>query len=151
MTDLDRVEKAAEKLRKKGGYWRNFHTGHLMGWMLCKGQCAYCGEPLVARRMETGEETIEFASATTDHLLPQASYPERGEEALNAVLACSDCNSKKGNWDPGNIWELTMKTRDGLIDSARTEIQKRKTSRQNTMPEDVADWRAALTEAGLAD
>jgi len=83
------------KRRNRPGFWWKFRkTEHLVGWLLHRGTCVYCGKDLI------GEQYIRHGWATTDHLLPQSQYPDLDRCPLNTVPACSACNCLKGGLDP---------------------------------------------------
>jgi len=103
--DEEKLRAEARKLRRDSwrhagegagsGYWGRFSkTHHLMGWLLHHGRCVYCDRDLV------GEGYIRDGRATSDHLIPWASWAEGDKDYMNIVPACIDCNAAKGNMDP---------------------------------------------------
>lgn len=47
-------------------------------------ECHYCHRPLT------------FEKATLDHVLPRVKFPHLANDAGNVVLACYECNQRKG-------------------------------------------------------
>lgn len=58
-----------------------------------KGRCVYC-----AKAVNPGECQPHPDAPSRDHFIPISRGGSRG--ANNTVLACYDCNQKKGNMDP---------------------------------------------------
>jgi 5-methylcytosine-specific restriction endonuclease McrA len=96
--ELYRVAKDLKARSGRGtgsGYWHKFsNIKHLMGWLLKRGTCVYCGVDLI------GEGYIRDGRATTDHLVPYCRCAELDRDHLNTVPACVFCNARKWDMDP---------------------------------------------------
>lgn len=150
MPDLEKLRRIATDLRKRGGYWGTFPLGDLMGWLLHKGRCVYCDTPLVEPYHMTN------GLGGTDHLLPQADYPELDDDPLNLLPVCVGCNGLKRDWDPNTqVSPQLYHSKTGepvrdehtcelLISRAREHVDKRRKERQANFPKDQANWSDAL-------
>lgn len=58
-----------------------------------KGRCVYCGKAVAQDQPQPHPD-----APSRDHFIPTSRGGSRG--AKNTVLACYDCNQKKGNMDP---------------------------------------------------
>lgn len=95
------------------------------------GRCAYCRRNLVGKR-------LSYACAQTDHLLPQAEFPELAGHRDNWVLSCSVCNlaglgaghagdagcAPRADSERGGVLENEA-DRDDLVGRARSFIRRR--------------------------
>jgi hypothetical protein len=157
MIDQQKLRRIAEELGKKGRlktgrrYWKEFPVPHLMGWLLHKGHCPYCGENLL------DSKSMQNAIGGTDHLLPRCDYPELENDPLNFVPVCAGCNGLKRHWDPNTCGPILYnrgqedhirdeEVQSALIERAKAQIEKRRTERVANFPEDHANWLRALEE-----
>ncbi len=80
--------------------WRGFQA-ELSRWFF--GLCGYCEAD---------------GSAEVDHFRPKSTFPERVYVWGNWVLACHDCNNKKGgDWPPGGYVDPCAKSRSAQPES----------------------------------
>ncbi len=148
LVDLEKARNFAIELNKKGGYWGGrWGVYQLVGWVLHRGVCVYCGTNLIdPRYIGPG------ALVATDHLLPKGPkhYPDLEAEELNQVPSCSTCNSLKGSFDPSEGIRLTRDdlmvkaTRYKLILRATDHIHKNKAVRIDQFELDLANWNEAM-------
>lgn len=61
-----------------------------------KSHCVYCGKIVDSEKPQPHPD-----APSRDHFIPISRGGSRG--AKNTVLACYDCNQKKGNMDPRQI------------------------------------------------
>lgn len=96
-----------------------WHPSIARAYVEFNGHCAYCGEDVLSTR--TG-----YALGALDHLLPKSKYPDLIDHESNHVLACTVCNSIKGNMDVLEAGEEPHRTlterRHELIDRVRARI-----------------------------
>ena len=59
-----------------------------------EGKCPYCGKSI-------SREELLSEAAQVDHILPQSVFRQ---SHMNTVVACRDCNQKKGNRTPWEAW-----------------------------------------------
>jgi hypothetical protein len=151
MVDLEKLRRVAENLRKKRGYWAEFPTADLMGWVLHKGQCVYCDAHLADSHNMTNR------LGGTDHLLPKTKYPRLRDDPLNLAPVCGGCNGLKRDWDPNSedLPQLYDPETGGAIDEkihallisrARGRVDKKRKERQVNFPKDDANWADALRQ-----
>ena len=62
-------------------------------WNRQDGQCAWCDQRMTTHRPDAGQAPNTLM-ATIDHVIPKAQGG--GHDRPNRVLACRDCNERRG-------------------------------------------------------
>ena len=76
--------------------------------------CFWCGR--LTYRMQRGQKVFHDQTATRDHIVPKSRGG--GHHLSNLVLACHDCNKKRGDMDAEAFGLLMWTKRKRLIDDA---------------------------------
>jgi hypothetical protein len=67
---------------------------------------------------------ITYHAYCYEHLLPEERYKDLATVSWNKVLACRDCNARKGRFDPaGSDIPPTVESRDRLVERVRDYIR----------------------------
>lgn len=107
------------------GWWRVFDRDRFA--------CVYCGRDLFA-----GPDRL--VGTTTDHIIPQSKFPERGEPRPNRegnlAAACAVCNNLKGNFVlPAS--DAAWQTRESYVEALSAFVR-------NRLHEKLAEYRQLL-------
>ena len=95
------------------------------------GKCVYCGEPV-------GLPQLMSEAFEVDHIIPQSSF---GQNYMNTVVSCRNCNQAKGARTPWQAWRGTERW-DEI--AARADLDRKKKAEAPRLPKEK--WRRILNK-----
>jgi 5-methylcytosine-specific restriction endonuclease McrA len=85
------------------------------------GRCYWCGEPTHLNAPTEANRHIDTKYATIDHLLPQQRGGSFRRE--NTVLACYECNERRGGMGKGKFRRLLNKEAAASKAQSQNEVR----------------------------
>lgn len=95
-----------------------------------RGHCAYCEQKVLSPEEAKTSGPTEYRTPTVDHVIPRS----RGgvNNIANKVMACADCNTRKGNKLPDGEWYPKIKIDWSKIEECRQQVLEKRKAKKLT-------------------